>query len=74
MLSEEWLKDKRQMRVTFELPNSLWVCSIALVGDFSDWNSQCHFRHQRRDGTWTVSVELAAGRSFTFHYLIEDLQ
>lgn len=37
--------------------------SVALVGDFNDWNSQATpLRPASSNGVWTVSVPLAAGR------------
>ena len=74
MLHKEFLKQSKQVRVTFELPNTVWATSVALVGDFNDWAPQRHLMHQRWDGAWTIVMELAAGRTYEFRYLIDGKQ
>lgn len=74
MLHKEFLKPSQRVRVTFELPGSIWATCVALVGDFNDWDPCRHVMQQRGDGTWTIAVELAAGRSYEFRYLIDGTQ
>ena len=74
MFRKDYLPNSQRVRITFELPNSVWATTIALVGDFNDWDPRRHLLHQRLDGVWTVSVELAPGRSYEFRYLIDGKQ
>ncbi|MFN2292263.1 MAG: isoamylase early set domain-containing protein [Anaerolineae bacterium] len=59
--------------VTFSLSEEIWADHIALVGDFNDWDAQAHLLQQtREDGSWHISLELPAGRTYRFRYLIDD--
>lgn len=65
---------KCKARITFILPNVLWVDSIHLVGDFNNWRCCTHPLEQARDGTWSITVELEIGRAYQFRYLIDGTQ
>jgi hypothetical protein len=56
-------------RVTFTLPASLWADPIYLVGEFNAWNATSHPFRQDRLGTWTLSLDLAPHRVYSFCYL-----
>lgn len=71
MLHKEFLKDDRRVRVTFELPSSLWATTVAVVGDFNNWDAHRHLMQQRWDGVWTIALDLAPGRIFEFRYLLD---
>jgi 1,4-alpha-glucan branching enzyme len=59
------------MRVTFELPATIWADRVCLVGDFNDWNPQatCMVR-TRDDENWHVALDLPHGREYQFRYLV----
>jgi 1,4-alpha-glucan branching enzyme len=59
------------VRVAFELPACIWADRIFLVGDFNDWDPRSLPFHQGRDGIWRVYVDLLAGRSYEFRYLVD---
>jgi 1,4-alpha-glucan branching enzyme len=60
-----------KVRVTFELPASIWADRVNLCGDFNDWSETATPLQQRRsDGTWWVTLELDAGRRYQFRYLV----
>ncbi len=71
MLYKEVLANGTRVRVTFELPSSFWATTIALIGDFNGWDPHRHLLHQRLDGTWTITLELPAGRVYRFSYLVD---
>ena len=56
-------------RVTFILPNSTWADAIYLVGDFNGWNHSSHPFQRGQEGTWTLTLDLEAGRCYQFRYL-----
>ncbi len=57
--------------VTFELPAAIWAEQVAVVGEFNNWDKQRHFLQQdRRDATWRITLELAAGQRYQFRYLV----
>lgn len=58
--------------ITFELPGSLWVSQIHLVGDFNGWDITSHPMTQRRtDEAWEITLEVDIGRAYQFHYLLD---
>ena len=61
------------VRVSFHVSHEIWADSIALVGDFNDWNTGIQFLCQSRDDEdWHCSLELEAGRSYRFRYLVNS--
>lgn len=71
MLEKETL-DNGMVRVTFRVSKHIWADHIALVGEFNDWDVHSHILRQNRDsGEWQTSLELKAGRSYRFHYLVD---
>lgn len=59
------------VRVVFELPACIWADRIFLVGDFNGWNLDITPFIQGRDGVWRAAVDLIAGRSYQFRYLVD---
>ena len=70
---EKAYKEGDLVVVTFSLSEEIWADRIALVGDFNHWDAQAHLLQQTRDdGSWHVSLELPAGHTYRFRYLIDD--
>ena len=70
MLEKETL-DNGMVRVTFRVSHEIWADHIALVGEFNDWDAHAHFLRQTRgDEEWHIALELEAGRSYCFRYLV----
>lgn len=59
------------VRVVFELPACIWADRIFLVGDFNSWSMDITPFIQGRDGVWRAAVDLVAGRSYQFRYLVD---
>lgn len=71
MIYKEPLADGENMRVTFELPSSLWAERVNLVGDFNDWDTtRDELRQSRNNGNWRITVVLPVGREYQFRYLV----
>jgi 1,4-alpha-glucan branching enzyme len=71
MIYKETLADKRTVRVTFELPSSIWAERVNLVGDFNGWDTAAHeMRQGRSDGNWRITLDLPAGKEYQFRYLV----
>lgn len=71
MIYKEPLADGLNVRVTFELPSSIWAERVNLVGDFNGWDTtQGEMRQSRTDGAWRISLILPVGREFQFRYLV----
>ncbi len=60
------------VRVTFRVSNHLWADHIALVGEFNDWKLYHHLLQQTHsDSDWHITLDLEAGRSYRFRYLVD---
>jgi 1,4-alpha-glucan branching enzyme len=71
MITKEPQSDGKHMRVTFELPSSIWAERVNLVGDFNDWDTARDEMHQSRaDGAWRITLTLSTGREYQFRYLV----
>lgn len=55
--------------VTFTMPRLEGVTGLNLAGEFNGWNPTAHPLTQAEDGTWSVTVELEAGRHYAYRYL-----
>jgi 1,4-alpha-glucan branching enzyme len=64
-------KNGKTAKVTFELPAEAEAGSVALCGDFNDWSPTGHPMTKRKDGRFSVTVTLDAGRAYRFRYLID---
>jgi hypothetical protein len=63
--------NKGKVIVTFEIPGTIWVERIHLVGDFNNWDPESlPFEHTRREN-WQIEIELDAGREYCFRYLFD---
>jgi 1,4-alpha-glucan branching enzyme len=72
MILKEASATPGKVRVTFELPNSIWAERVYLVGAFNDWDrTRTPMRQTGPDGSWRVTLELDAGGEYQFRYLID---
>jgi len=65
----QFLKTKPVCKVTFKLKTE--AESLALVGDFNNWNEASTPMKKAKDGTFSVSVEMESGREQQFRYLAD---
>lgn len=74
MIRKDFLEIEGQAiaRVTFILPNCIWAGAVHLVGDFNGWSRTSHPLTHDRDGNWTITLDLPAGRNYEFRYLCDD--
>ncbi|NJM06548.1 glycoside hydrolase family 13 [Candidatus Gracilibacteria bacterium] len=62
-----------RVRVVFSLPAAIWADTIHLVGDFNAWSEQAT-PMRLSDAGWTVSLELQAGQTYQYRYLIDGAE
>jgi 1,4-alpha-glucan branching enzyme len=67
-------KTGRSARVTFTAPPVDNVDSVYLVGDFNEWDRSATPLQQRKDGRFSGTVSMEAGREYRFKYLVGDDQ
>lgn len=73
-IKKEYLKDKNICRVTFRLPKIAVGDSktVALVGEFNDWNIYATPMKKQKNGDYEVVLELETGREYQYRYLIDE--
>lgn len=64
----------KSARVTFTAPKVEDASSVHLVGDFNDWDKSANPLKQRKDGRFSGTVSLDAGREYRFKYLVGNDQ
>ena len=60
----------KSARVTFTAPKIENAESVHLVGDFNDWDKSATPLQKRKDGRFSATVSLDAGREYRFKYLV----
>ena len=60
------------VRVTFQIPASVWADHIYLVGDFNNWDPRTLPFQRAHNGVWNITLDLPARRRYEFRYLIDD--
>jgi len=68
------LKSKSVCKVTFELPSEAasTASSVHLVGDFNDWDMGETPMKRRKDGSYSVTIDLDCDREYQYKYLIDS--
>jgi 1,4-alpha-glucan branching enzyme len=60
------------VRVTFRVSHYIWADSIALVGEFNEWDQHLNpLSRTQNDGEWHTSLVLESDRSYRFRYLVD---
>lgn len=72
-LKKTFSKDKKKCTVTFTVSAEAaqGANTINLAGDFNSWSSLETPLKKGKDGSFSVKVELEAGREYQFRYLFD---
>ncbi len=70
-MKKNYSKTGSTCRVTFELPADVEAKTVALCGEFNDWDRKSHILEQRKDGRFSLTVSLEAGKVYRFRYLVD---
>lgn len=71
MISKTFTKTGKSCRLTFRYRAQEPVGSVNLVGDFNGWDEASHPMARRKDGSFSTTVSLPAGKSYRFRYLLD---
>lgn len=63
-------KSGRSARVTFTAPRIEHAETVHLVGDFNEWDKSATPLQRRKDGRFSGTISLDAGREYRFKYLV----
>jgi 1,4-alpha-glucan branching enzyme len=69
-IKKQFLKSKPVCKVTFTVPAEE-ANKVAVVGSFNEWNAKATPLKKLKNGTFKASVDLAAGNSYEFRYLVD---
>jgi 1,4-alpha-glucan branching enzyme len=71
MIRKNHLKGGKVSRATFDLPPEIEAESVSLCGGFNQWSYTDHPMIRRKDGRFSITVSLEAGKTYRFRYLID---
>jgi 1,4-alpha-glucan branching enzyme len=72
-MKKRFLKTKPVCKVTFELPPEATrdAGTVALAGDFNNWDTQGTLMKRRKDGSFSITIDLPARQEYHYKYLID---
>jgi 1,4-alpha-glucan branching enzyme len=73
-MKKQYLNNKKSCKVTFSLPKEATQHAkiVHLVGEFNNWDITATPMKKMKNGSFQVSLQLNAGRSYQFRYLIDE--
>ncbi|MCA9933913.1 MAG: isoamylase early set domain-containing protein [Ardenticatenaceae bacterium] len=71
MLKKSYSKTGDFCRVTFKLPVEVGAETAVLAGEFNDWDTNAKPMRKLKDGSFSQTVSVEAGRSYRFRYLLD---
>jgi 1,4-alpha-glucan branching enzyme len=58
-------------KVTFNLPAEVNAESASLCGDFNEWDKTAHPMEKQKNGSFSLTLNLDAGRHYHFRYFLD---
>jgi len=74
MPRKAYSKTGRFCRLTFKLPVDGSVKTVALCGEFNDWNPTSHLMVRRKDSSFSLTLSLPTGQQYRYRYLLNGNQ
>ncbi|HQU71699.1 MAG TPA: isoamylase early set domain-containing protein [Calditrichia bacterium] len=74
-LDRRLVQSRNVYKVTFFLPAAAapQAKTVNLVGDFNNWNKTADRMKKSRDGSFSIKMEIPAGKDYQFRYLIDGV-
>jgi 1,4-alpha-glucan branching enzyme len=70
-MNKKPVANSKKIAVTFEMPAGAASESLAVVGDFNEWNSTANPMKRLKAGGWSTTVRLAPG-SYRYRYFADN--
>jgi 1,4-alpha-glucan branching enzyme len=70
-MKKTYLKSGRSCRVTFQLSQEVSADTVALCGEFNDWDADRNPMKKRKDGNFSTTITLTPGNSYRYRYLVD---
>lgn len=73
-MTKKYNKTKNLCKVTFRVPRqaSMGAKSVSIVGDFNNWSIMDHPMKRLKNGDFSATIDLEAGREYQFRYLMDE--
>jgi 1,4-alpha-glucan branching enzyme len=73
-IEKQVIQKGNRCKVKFSLPKELAESAKTayLVGDFNNWDPRDIPMKKTKDGSYTVSIRLEAGKDYQFRYLLDN--
>lgn len=70
MLKKAYTPKRTVCKVTFSIPAGWASKSVALVGDFNDWNEKSD-KLEKKGDQWEVTMRLKPETTYRYRYLVD---
>lgn len=72
-IAKQFLKSKPLAKVTFELTADAvnGAKTVALAGEFNDWDASAQVLKKQKDGSYKTTVELPVGGEYQYRYVLD---
>ena len=70
-MKKSYTKTGISCRVTFSLPAEVGAESVALCGEFNEWDKAKHPLKRRKNGSFSTTISLQSGSSYLFRYWVD---
>ena len=71
-MKKTYTKTGNSCRVTFSLPADVGAESVALCGEFNEWNQEKHPLKRRKDGSFSTTISVQPGMEYRFRYWLDE--
>ncbi len=71
MPKKSYMKSGRSCKVTFYLPADVNASTVAVCGEFNEWNPEALPMKIRKDGVHYASAYLDSGRAYRYRFLLD---
>ncbi|PKO21603.1 MAG: glycoside hydrolase [Chloroflexi bacterium HGW-Chloroflexi-1] len=71
-MKKEAIKNSGKVSVIFEMSAEIEAETLALVGDFNDWDQTATLMKRRKDGSWARNLRLDPG-TYRFRFLADGV-
>jgi 1,4-alpha-glucan branching enzyme len=69
-MKKDPIANSTKFSVTFEAAAEIQAESLALVGEFNDWDVTAALMKRRKDGTWAKTLRLETG-TYSYRFLAD---
>ncbi len=71
-MNKTFLKTKKgTVKVTFELPTDIQAQQAVVVGEFNNWDPTATPMKRKKDGRFSIALNLEGGREYRFRYYLD---